>query len=166
LWIDRGAEKQASRNEVYEDREALLSKESTARLQEFVRQRHLTMNTILQAAWGLLLSKYSGEEEVVFGTTVSGRPVDLPGSEAMIGPFINTLPVRMRIPYRSLLISWLSTIQSEQIEDGQYAYSSLVEQHADVPLGTPLYESILIFENYPMTQLSRKQERRIDISDV
>jgi amino acid adenylation domain-containing protein/non-ribosomal peptide synthase protein (TIGR01720 family) len=164
LWIDRGIVGSADEGEVYKDQQVNLSSEATARLESFVRQHHLTINTVLQGAWALVLSKYSGEEDIVFGTTVSGRPVDLPGSESIIGPFINTLPVRMKIPFRSSILSWLSEIQSDQIEYGQYAYGSLVEQYSEVPLGIPLYESILIFENYPKGDGTGKRE--VEISDV
>jgi amino acid adenylation domain-containing protein/non-ribosomal peptide synthase protein (TIGR01720 family) len=166
LWIDRGLRRLSTREEVYEDRRVMISGEATAKLQAFARQRRLTINTILQGAWGLLLGKYSGEEDVAFGTTVSGRPVDLPGSESIVGPFINTLPVRMKIPFRSSLLSWLSDIQHDQIELGQYAYSSLVEQYSEIPLGAPLYESILVFENYPVDRSSENREQQLEIGDV
>jgi amino acid adenylation domain-containing protein/non-ribosomal peptide synthase protein (TIGR01720 family) len=166
LWIDRGTGRLSSREAVYEDQQTVISGEAAAKLQAFARQRRLTLNTILQGAWGVLLGKYSGEEDIAFGTTVSGRPVDLPGSETIIGPFINTLPVRMKIPLRSSLLSWLSELQSDQIEYGHYAYSSLVEQYSEIPLGVPLYESILVFENYPVDRSSEDYEHRVEISDV
>ena len=166
LWIDRGAGGLAGRQEAYEDRQVKVGQESTARLQEFARRYRLTINTILQGAWSLLLSKYSGEEDIVFGTTVSGRPADLPGSETIVGPFINTLPVRVRIPLQTSVSSWLSGIQSDQIEFSQYAYRSLVEQYSEIPLGMPLYESILIFENYPVERLSEEAELGLEVSDV
>src|SRR5262249_624600 len=149
LWIDQARGRQTNQQEIYDDQQVRLNREATEKLQAFARQHHLTINTVLQGAWGLLLGKYSGEEDLGFGTTVSGRPVDLPGSESIVGPFINTLPVRVKIPYQASVLSWLSEIQREQVEFGQYAYSSLVEQYSEVPLGIPLYESILIFENYP-----------------
>ena len=68
------------------------------RLRESAARAGLTVNTVLQGAWALLLARYSGSEDVVFGTTVSGRPAELPGVESMIGMFINTVPTRVRIP--------------------------------------------------------------------
>src|SRR5262249_34363196 len=139
-------------------------------LQAFAKQHHLTINTILQCAWGMVLGKYSGEEDIIFGTTVSGRPVDLSGSDSIIGPFINTLPVRMKLPFQSSLLSWLSEIQSEQVEFSQFTYSSLVEQYSEIPLGMPLYETMLVFENYPVGrshQVSHQNlERHLEIGDV
>jgi len=166
LWIDRRTRGMAGGEERYEDQQTKLNGEATAKIQAFARRRRLTMNTVLQGAWGLLLSKYSGEEDLVIGTTVSGRPVDLPGNESIIGPFINTLPIRIRIPLQSSILSWLSGIQSDQVEFGQYAYSSLVEQYSEIPLGMPLYESILIFENYPVEQSNQNREQDLEVSDI
>ena len=166
LSIDRRPGGMTGQEEAYEDQQVRISEEVTARLQTFARLHRLTMNTILQGAWGLALGKYSGEEDVLFGATVSGRPVDLPGSGSMIGPFINTLPIRIHIPYRSSLRAWLSDIQNEQVEYGQYAYSSMVEQYSEVPLGMPLFESILIFENYPVEQRSENREQGLEVSDA
>jgi amino acid adenylation domain-containing protein/non-ribosomal peptide synthase protein (TIGR01720 family)/FkbM family methyltransferase len=171
LWIDRGRGRLTNREEIYEDQQVKIGKDATEELRSVARRHHLTINTILQGAWGLLLSKYSGEEDVIFGATVSGRPVDLPGSHSIIGPFINTLPVRINIPHRSSLLAWLTEIQREQVEDSQYAYSSLVEQYSEIPLGIRLYESILIFENYPTGQSSsssssQNREQHLEFSDV
>src|SRR6266545_921703 len=166
LWIDRGSGRPTSREEEFEDHHVKISKEATAKLQTFARERHLTMNTILQGAWGIVLGKYSGEDDIAFGTTVSGRPVDLPGSESIIGPFINTLPIRIQIPLQSSLLSWLSIIQNEQLEYSRYAYSSMAERFSEIPLGMPLFESILIFENYPVEQPSHGLGRQLEISGV
>jgi amino acid adenylation domain-containing protein/non-ribosomal peptide synthase protein (TIGR01720 family) len=165
LWIDRAPGRTTSQEGV-EDQHVKIDAAATSKLQAFARQHHLTMNTILQGAWGLLLSKYSGEADLAFGITVSGRPVDLPGSESIIGPFINTLPVRMRVSFQTSILAWLSKIQSAQLESGQYAYSSLPEQYGEIPLGVPLYESILIFENYPLTRSSQNRQQRVEIDDV
>ncbi|HKX29432.1 MAG TPA: condensation domain-containing protein, partial [Blastocatellia bacterium] len=166
LWIDRDSGSRVGREERSEVRQTKMSSEATARLQGIAKRHRLTINTILQGAWGLFLSKYLGEDDLVFGTTVSGRPVDLPGSESIIGPFINTLPVRMRIPFESSLRSWLLELQREQTEYGQYMYSSMVEQYSEIPLGMALYESILIYENYPAASPDRNRERLLEVSEV
>ena len=77
-----------------------LSASTTAGLQGLARRHRLTLNTLVQGAWGLLLSRYSGSDDVVFGATVSGRPAELPGVETMVGLFLNTVPVRLRVPCR------------------------------------------------------------------
>ena len=75
-----------------------LSQSTTRSLKELAGRHQLTLNTIVQGAWALLLSRYSGSSDVMFGCVVSGRPADIAGVEAMVGLFINTLPVRVRVP--------------------------------------------------------------------
>ena len=129
-----------------------VSLKTTKVLKAFAKQHQLTVNTLIRGAWALLLSRYSGEDDVVFGATSSGRPPNLVGSESMVGLFINTLPVLVKVPADRSLISWLQTLQSQQIEAQQYEYTPLiqVQQWSDVPKDLPLFESILVFENYPV----------------
>src|SRR3954464_11709000 len=91
------------------------------------REHQLTPNTIVQGAWAILLRCYSGSEDIVFGTTVAGRPPELPGMEEMIGLFVNTLPVRVRVPGGVPVARWLRQLQAEQVEMREYGYSPLVE---------------------------------------
>src|SRR5262249_2150115 len=106
----------------------------------------------LQGAWALLLSRYSGEEDVVFGTTVSGRSAPLPGIESMVGLFINTLPLRVAVPPDIPLVRWLKDIQETNSELLQHEHVPLaeVQSWSSVPRGLPLFESILVFQNYPV----------------
>lgn len=145
-----------------------LSFETTAALQSLGKKHRLTLNTILQGAWALLLSRYSGEDDVVFGATSSGRPPNLVGSESMVGLFINTLPVRVQIPANKSLISWLQTLQNQQIEAQQYEYTPLiqVQQWSDVPKDFPLFESILVFENYPVDASLGEFGREMEIEET
>jgi amino acid adenylation domain-containing protein len=135
----------------YAEQQMQLSVAATAALQALAQQHRLSLNTLAQGAWAVLLSRYSGQEDVVFGATVSGRPTDLAGVEAMIGLFINTLPVRVRVMPEALLLPWLQELQIQQAEARQYEYSPLVQVQgwSDVPRGLPLFESLLVFENYP-----------------
>jgi len=132
--------------------EALLPVQTTAALQSLARQQALTMSTVVQGAWALLLSRYSGEDDVVFGATVSGRPADLQGVETMVGVFINTLPARVQVPSDGTVVDWLKTLQARWVEMRQYEYSPLlqIQDWSGVPRGMPLFESILVFENYPV----------------
>jgi amino acid adenylation domain-containing protein len=118
----------------------------------WARQHHLTLNTIMQGVWALLLSRYSGEADVVFGITVAGRPADLPGSENLVGIFINTLPLRVQFNPQDRVLDWLSKLQQRQVEVTQYQYAALVDIQgwSDVPRGVQLFDSLLIFENYPI----------------
>jgi non-ribosomal peptide synthetase component F len=123
----------------------------TEELQNFARGRGLTVNTLVQAAWALLLSRHSGSRDVLFGAVVSGRPGELTGVETMVGPFINTLPVRVRVEGEGNVLGWLLRLQARQSEMRQYEYSPLVEVQgwSEVPRGTPLFDSFLNFLNYP-----------------
>lgn len=132
--------------------ERLLSPDLTQTLKTFARQHQLTLNTLVQGAWGLLLSRYSGETDLVFGVTSAGRPTDLPGAESMVGVFINTLPARLSVEMDQPLVPWLQAVQRQQVSLRQYEYSPLmqVQRWSEVPPGTPLFDSIVVFENYPV----------------
>ncbi|MFI0976471.1 amino acid adenylation domain-containing protein [Streptomyces sp. NPDC021093] len=123
----------------------------SARLHELTRKHRLTVNTLAQGAWALLLSRYSGRTDVCFGSTVSGRPADLPGAESIVGIFINNLPVRTEVDARSDLLGWLSAIQRDQVESRQYEFISLaqIREWSEIPAGTNVFDSYVVFENYP-----------------
>ncbi|MEU2057650.1 non-ribosomal peptide synthetase [Streptomyces bungoensis] len=128
-----------------------LGQEVSARLKETAQQAGLTVNTMLQGAWGLLLRHYGGGDDVVFGTTVSGRPAELPGVTSMVGLFINTVPTRLRIDGGRPLLQWLREVQAAQSEARGHDFVSLAQVQAwsEVPGGTNLFDSIVVFENYP-----------------
>ncbi|MFE4355605.1 non-ribosomal peptide synthase/polyketide synthase [Kitasatospora sp. NPDC056800] len=129
-----------------------LDEAATARLQEFARRHRLTLNTVVQGAWALLLSRWSGEQRVCFGTTVSGRPADLAGSDGIVGLFITTLPARVAVDGRQPCADWLRTLQEEQAEDRRFDHLPLARMHglSQVPPGTELFDSLVVFENYPV----------------
>lgn len=137
---------------IYQERQIQLSSSLTAQLRALAQQHQLTLNTLVQAAYALLLSRYSGETDVVFGATYSGRPVNLPQAESMIGLFINTLPMRVKLEAQQFVLPWLRQIQDQQLDLRQYEYSSLtdIQRWSDLPRSSPLFESLLIFENYPV----------------
>ncbi|MBV9926801.1 MAG: amino acid adenylation domain-containing protein [Acidobacteria bacterium] len=138
-------------DEVYGEASVSLGRAATAGLQATARRAQLTLNTLVRGAWAILLSRYSGEETVAFGATVSGRPPDLEGVEEMVGLFINTLPVLARVDADAHALTWLREQQARQFAAQAYEYSPLVEvqRWSEVPPGTPLFESLLVFENYP-----------------
>ncbi|WP_182880432.1 non-ribosomal peptide synthase/polyketide synthase [Microbispora sp. H10949] len=129
-----------------------LAADTSARLRALARRGGLTLNTIVQGAWALLLSRYGGERDVVFGTTVSGRPAELPGVESMIGMFINTVPTRVAVDDRRDVVSWLRELQLAQSESRRFDHVSLsqIQGWTDVPAGTALFDSVVVFENYPI----------------
>ncbi len=148
------------------DESISLSTETTGTLQALARRHQLTLNTLVQGAWSILLSRLSGESDVLYGATVAGRPATVPGSEKMIGIFINTLPVRVKVNPAESTINWLKQLQQQQAELRQYEYSPLVQVHgwSEIPRDQKLFESILIFENYPVSRTSGNQRRSLKIS--
>ncbi|MEE8525475.1 MAG: condensation domain-containing protein, partial [Thermoanaerobaculia bacterium] len=133
------------------DRELQLPEETTAALANLARRARVTLATVVHGAWALLLSRYSGERDVAFGTVVSGRPPQLEGSETMVGLLINTVPVRVRVPPASRLTAWLADLQHLQLDAREHQHAPLaeVQKWSEVPPGTPLFTTILAFENYP-----------------
>ncbi|MFL6195733.1 MAG: condensation domain-containing protein, partial [Thermoanaerobaculia bacterium] len=131
------------------DERIRLSREVTASLEDLARGSKLTLNTLVQGAWAVLLARYSGEDDVLFGITVSGRPASLRGAETMVGPFISTLPLRVKVPAKAALLPWLAELQRRGLERQDHEYSSFVQPWSEVPMGLPLFETLLVFENYP-----------------
>jgi amino acid adenylation domain-containing protein/non-ribosomal peptide synthase protein (TIGR01720 family) len=142
------------------ERQVQLSRAATEALHALGRRQRVTLNTLVQGAWGILLSRYSAEEDIVFGATASGRPPELEGVEEMIGLFINTLPVRVRSCRCELLGPWIQQLQEQQVEQRQFEYSPLseIQKWSDIKPGRPLFESILVFENYPQLDSGEPDE--------
>jgi non-ribosomal peptide synthase protein (TIGR01720 family) len=139
---------------------------TTDALRSFARRHHLTLNTVLQGAWSLVLACLSGNDDVVFGVSVSGRPPQLEGVDSIVGLFINTLPLRVRLNRDEGVVAWLDAIQAGQARQREFEYSSLVDVHgwSDVPRGRPLFESLLVFKNHPVSAL--KGELGLSIRDL
>ena len=136
----------------HKELELHLSAQVNRKLQDIGQKHHVTLSTIVQAAWALLLSRYSGEKDVVFGVTVSGRPGSFSGIENMVGLFTNTLPLRLQISPQQQLIPWLEQIQQLMLQLQDYSYTPLVDIQAssELPGIRHLFESIVVFENYPV----------------
>jgi len=168
LMPDHSIDESRSARTAFAEQQEHLPRDLTDTLQSVARQHHLSLSTLAQGAWALLLSRYSGESDVVFGVTVSGRTANLEGVESMVGMFINTLPLRVRVMSEEPLLSWLKEVQTRQGELIEYEYSPLVQvQHwSDVPRGTDLFHSIHVFENYPLDPAVFGQHGGIRIADV
>ena len=147
----------ASASPEYAERAHALAPELTATLEALGRTRQVTLNTLVQGAWALLLARCSGEDDVVFGATVSGRPAEIPGVEEMVGLFINTLPVRVRVRGDLSFAAWLRELQDQQAQARDFEHSPLgdVQGWSGVPRGEPLFESLVAFENYPVDEVRR-----------
>ncbi|MGW0565385.1 amino acid adenylation domain-containing protein [Streptomyces sp. NPDC003016] len=122
---------------------------TTSRLRETARAHRLTLNTLVQGAWGLLLGRLTGRPDVLFGTTVSGRPPEIPGIETMVGLFINTVPVRLRPEPGETLAALLTRLQEEQGRLLGSQHVGLTEIRGITGLDE-LFDTLAVFENYPM----------------
>jgi amino acid adenylation domain-containing protein len=142
-----------------------LSAATSAALHALARSQQLTLNLLVQGAWALLLSQGSGTEDIVFGVTFSGRPVTLPDVETMVGLFINSLPVRVRVSEQASLLPWLKEIQARQVEMAAYEYAPLPAIHDWSAIGCErlLFESVLVFDNYPVDHSLREAGAVLDL---
>ena len=145
-----------------------ISLENSINLRNFAQENGLTINTIFQGIWGMLLHLYSGEDDIVFGATVSGRSPELPGSERMLGLFINTIPVRLLFTGSEPLVPWLINLQLQGIRSRQFEYTPLVQiqKSSAIPSTASLFDSILVFENFPVEPAIKEQKGSLEIRDV
>ncbi|MDB6109056.1 MAG: amino acid adenylation domain protein [Pedosphaera sp.] len=136
-----------------------LSRPLTTELERLAARHQLTLNTLVQGGWALLLSRYSGEEDVVFGVTRAGRKSIVEGADSMIGLFINTLPFRARLEPETALLPWLQELRGQQlsIRDHEHTPLSQIQQWSQVPNGAPLFESVLVFERATLDSGLRAQ---------
>jgi len=128
----------------------------------------LTPGTLVQAAWALVLAACSGERDVLFGATSSGRPPSVEGIEALVGLCINTLPVRARIDFRAQALEWMRSLQRMGAELRQYEYAplALIQRCAPIPPNTPLFETVLVFENYPVDLAGIGRRKHFHVTSV
>jgi amino acid adenylation domain-containing protein len=127
-----------------------------SRIAECGRRNGLTLNTLVQGGWSLLLAEHGGVADVCFGATVSGRPAGLAGADGIAGIFISTLPVRTTVDGRRPARAWLHDLQAEQVRARQFDYLALTRMQAVAGLerGTGMFDSIVVFENYPINRNS------------
>ncbi|MFH8626591.1 amino acid adenylation domain-containing protein [Streptomyces vietnamensis] len=118
-------------------------------LTALARERSLTLNSLVQGAWAVVLSGLTGRDDVVFGTTVSGRPPEIPGIETMVGLFINTLPVRVLLRADEPLVDTVRRVQDEQTRLQPYQHTGLAEVQRLAGSGE-LFDTTMVFENYPV----------------
>ncbi len=131
-----------------EERSVRLSREATRAVTELARTRGLTVNTVAQGAWALVLARLARRTDVVFGTTVAGRPAEIPGVESTIGLFINTLPVRVRLDARQPVLAMLEELQARQTGLMAHQHIGLSEIQAAGGAGA-VFDTMLMFESYP-----------------
>ncbi|MFC7468910.1 condensation domain-containing protein [Actinomadura keratinilytica] len=134
-----------------------LAEERAKALSAMAARHRLTLNTVVQGAWALLLARHAGESDVCFGATTSGRPAELPGMESTVGNFLNTLPVRVRPAEEGeTLTDWLGRLQEEQAQARGFEHLALreIREVSELPPGAELFDSLVVFENYPDNEAS------------
>lgn len=150
LPVDNGAGQTSLAIDSFAEKSLSLPAELTGAIRACAKSHHLTISTLLQGAWAILLSRYAASDDVVFGITVSGRPYDLPQIESLVGLLINTLPVRVRLPAEESSLACLKRIQRSVSSALEYEYCSLksIQDWSGVPFNAPLFETLLVFENF------------------
>lgn len=168
LWVDT-VPTRAARRPGYSSQTRRLSASASAEVTAFARRHQLTVSTLVQAAWGLLLSRYSSEPDVLFGLTVSGRPDELIGADTMVGLFINTIALRLRCSPETDLLAWLRQLGQRAAERRQFEHSPLVavQGWSGVPRHLPLFRTLVVFENAAlMSSLGDGSSASFEIRDL
>ncbi|ABX04502.1 MAG TPA: non-ribosomal peptide synthase [Herpetosiphon sp.] len=136
----------------YHEYSLQLTPSQTQALQQWARQQHVTLNTLVQGAWAVLLGRYNALDDVLFGATVAGRPTDIAGMEHLVGLCINSLPVRVKLDSQQPIVAWLQALQAQQSRCNDFAATPLttIQQASQIPASQHLFETLLVFENYPI----------------
>jgi amino acid adenylation domain-containing protein/FkbH-like protein len=130
----------------------IIDKEQTNKINQFVQNNKLTLNTLIQTIWGLVVAKISKKSDIVFGATVSGRTDEIIGIEKMVGLFINAIPVRVRFTKEETLLDIAKNMMEASLEAKSHHYYSLADIQSLTPLKDKLIEQLLVFENYPASK--------------
>lgn len=157
-----------SGTEGYGTRTLRLDHSATANLHALGRSCQLTLNTLVQGAWAVMLSRYSGQKDVCFGAVVAGRPAELTGADGMVGLFINTLPVRTQFVGAVTVTNWLRELQVQQLRARNFQYSPLsdVQRWSEIDGGQQLFNNYIVFENYPIDETLKGRIKGLTIHDV
>ena len=139
--------------------EIRLTQDLTSELKSFASESGVTLNTLVQAAWAILLSRYSGEEDVVFGAVRACRRSTVEGADEMVGLFINTLPMRVYVDPESTVFSLLLALRKQQVELRNYEHTPLtkVQEWSQLPGGERLFDSFIMFDHAELNTAMRDQ---------
>ncbi|MFF4588398.1 condensation domain-containing protein [Streptomyces sp. NPDC001388] len=153
--------------ERHTDQRLTVSPERTDGWRGAARSARVTLNTLVHAAWGLTVSRFTGTSDVVFGTALTVRPPQLAGADKMVGVLLNTLPTRIRTAPGQSVRDWLSDVHAGQLELQQYGYLPLPTALATTGLagGQALFETSVMVQNYPIDQ-SRWQRDAIAVERI
>ncbi|MEJ7558100.1 MAG: non-ribosomal peptide synthase/polyketide synthase [Pedobacter sp.] len=138
----------------------------TSRISDYAHTHHLTLNTIMQGIWSFLLHRYTGSKDILYGVIVSGRPEELPGVEQRVGMYINTLPLHSIIEENQPITEWLQAIQNGQVSSRQYQYTPLQDIQRWTGVQGDLFDSLLVFENYPVSKVISSAQWSLQVENV
>jgi amino acid adenylation domain-containing protein/non-ribosomal peptide synthase protein (TIGR01720 family) len=144
-----------------------LSEEATRELRALARKLQITLNTLVQAAWAILLRQQSGVTDVVFGAAFSGRPTDLRSVESIAGPFVNNLPVRVNVNSEATTGDFVRQLHARLLQLNPFQFTPLAEiqQCSEVPWRYRLFDSLVVFQNYLVDESARCFGGEIEIAD-
>jgi amino acid adenylation domain-containing protein/non-ribosomal peptide synthase protein (TIGR01720 family) len=150
----------------YESKSIKINSSLTQQAQLFAQGKRITMNTLIQGVWSKLLHHFTGNTTVVYGVVVSGRPDDLINVEKKVGLFINTLPHRTNFSAEISIQDYLQTIQDEQLKAREYQYSSLSEIQSFTSVTGDLFDTLVVFENYPVSKVIASDKEGLKVEKV
>jgi amino acid adenylation domain-containing protein/non-ribosomal peptide synthase protein (TIGR01720 family) len=149
----------------WQEHRLIIAEALSESLNRIASANQVTMSTVFQSIWGILLQQYNNCDDVVFGTVVSGRPPEVEEIEHMVGLFINTLPIRIKREEKQDFSSLLKWVQQKSVMAKSYEYLPLAEIQANSLLKRELLDHIIAFENYPVYKGGQKsgQEKEPEI---
>ncbi len=155
-------------NKGYDKERRIFSNDISQKVHSFSKERNITLNTIFQASWALVLNNYVSQDDIMFGVTVSGRSADLEGIQNIVGLFINTIPIRVKVEKNKKIIDWLNEIQLSFSKLLHYEYTPLVNIHkwSNIPGTEEMFKSILVVENYPVDETIKQVESELKIENL
>ncbi len=143
-----------------------LDREQTTKLERYIQRHHLTANTLMQGVWSYLIHRYTGRDDVVYGVIVSGRPDDILSIEQRVGMYVNTIPLHSVFQKGKGVVKWLQEIQDSQVSSRQYQYTPLQNIQSWTGIQGDLFDSILVFENYPVSEIIQSKQWSLNIKNV
>jgi len=155
LPLDRAPRRAGAPAERHATAGITLPADAAEAIEAAARRLRVTANALFQCAWARVLSAWTGETDVVFGATVSGRPPELPGVDEMVGMFINAIPVRIRVPAGASVAEWVRAAHAAQAQARAFEHAPLasVRGWSGVPGDAPLFETLFVYENFPLDAL-------------
>jgi hypothetical protein len=145
----------------------VLDPSMSGRLVALARRLQLAPNTLIQAAWGLVLARLSGRTDVVFGAAFAGRPADLEGAGDTVGPFVNNLPVRVSVDASMSVVDFLREMQAQMLHLNEHQFAPLaqIQSWSKVPWRHRLFESLVVVQNYQVDEAARRLGPSVEITD-